>query len=744
MQVGTIEWNTLDLSLIGRPRLLITRTPDPEPPVQATRHIVSLTVTIDLEAMDPSTIQARLEYLQRSMHVPEGILKAISPGGHSLEWTAIPGRDSLAEALTGSTNAVELTFMATEPHSQENLEALNSAAFTPLGSDQTLVLHALRDFRTAITTDRHSPLATFRRLTTTTTNFTARVMQTNPADSPAVRMNHLLTKQREMEALNAAAGMFVIGNQTNLVQVQSITPTIDEQRMALDIAVQCYQTSFPGEDTAECNFTLESKEDEGANETVTTVAGTIEAEEESIAMAKLNNLITRHLTTGRRLSSFRKVASKVDGADTVANSLAAEAWTGSMQFTLEFREVSGDGSRWNLKATSSMNARGGMRYSYSGSVKAGNYVTALTKARQLGGSASHPFKTGSEEVIDTASAPGSETSNFVQVTFSYEYEGPASGFLFAEINSDRNSSLFSDWRTVVSGNITAPTSNDARSFLESLLASYSGTIALESSERETELAMQISATVTRAAMRLDFSRSYPVTRTRAAAKFTDDSNVDYGSMTQTRTISGTLWTNTRPNSETALASLISAFLGDLPIQKLRKGHSVECWGDTGSFVSLPSERWVQLDFSAESTVKITGTPGFDIIEAKFTATRTGSINRTVLHEIPMGRPIAQVGIGYNIATLQISASCKARTEAAARTWVQGLRSLVSSIGTAGVTRHETSPPQESVSPDYAPFPTAGATPTVFTFTGNYSYGFSGTVGANDGIWPVNYLPSFSI
>jgi hypothetical protein len=391
-----------------------------------------------------------------------------------------------------------------------------------------------------------------------------------------------------------------------------------------------------------------------------------------------------------------------------------------------------------------MKARIGMRYTYSGTVKAATSAAALIKARELGANQPHPFKTGSEEVIDTVSTLLVDGQRFAQVTFSYEYEGPLTQFIFAEITSDRNTSLFGDWRTVISGSITAPSTAAARGLMTSLLSSYSAATAVESSEQESELAQSISATITRAAMNLKFSRSYPMVHTRTAAKFTDDTSLDYGAMIQIRTITGTLWTNSRSNSETALNALLGTRYAGASIQKLKKSHAIESWAPDGTFTSLTNERWVQLDFSAEATMKITGEPGFDIIEAKFTISRTGSINRTVLHEIPMGRPIAQVGIGYNVATLQISATCKARTEAAARQYVQGLRNLVNNIGTAGTTRHEASPPQETVSPDFAPFPVTGASPTVFVFTGSYSYSFSGALSQNDGIWPTTYLPEFKI
>lgn len=740
MQVGTIEWNTVDLSLIGKPRLMIRSAPDPAPPSQATRQMVTLIVTVELEALDPSTLQARLEYLQRSMQVPEGILKSLSPGGHTLEWTATPNGNSLGEPITGLRNSVEMSFSAIENFRSDAMATLIDARYTPFGSTDSIILHAIRDYHTTISTDRHSPLASARRLTTTTITFTARVMQTNPADSPATRMTLLLAKQEQMRALNTSSGSLAHCGLTQIVQVQSITPQIDEARMALDLAIQCFHVHFPDDDKAECALEISSREDEGASETITSISGTIEARSQAIALAKLQTIITRHLVGNRRLANIQKSLSHTDGADTQLAGMEAEGWAGSMKFTIELREISGDSTRWTLKATTSQNVRNIQRYSYTGSVKASTAEIALAKARVLGASQPHPFRVSSEETIDTNSAPGSDVSQFVMVTYSYEYEGPAVGFLFAEISSDRNTSLFGDWRIAVSGNITAPDTAQARSFLASLLSSYSSQRAIEISERESEQSLSlIGSTNVRMAMRLEFSRSYPVMHTFVAAKYSDDSSVDYASMTQTRTISGSLWTNTRENSEVALSSLITSVFGEVPVQRLRKGHAIESWAPEGTFTTLPTQRWIQLDFSAECITKITGSVGFDIIEAKCSITRNGSISKTVIHEIPMDYPIAQTGVTYTIATVQISATCKARTQDAARAWCQNLRALLTNIGSEGVTRHETSPPQESISPDYAPFLASGGSPTVFVFSATYSYGFSGNISQNSSIWPSGYV-----
>lgn len=733
MQAGTIEWNGLDLSRVGRPELVIRRVQDPPPPAQATREVCTLQVRVRIEALDPSRLQAALEHLQKSMRAAEGLLRSISPGGHVMSWNAIPASDNLAEALTGRTATVDLEFTAAEAFSTTGLVA---ASFTPDGGT-AIPLHAIRDFRQTVATERHSPLADARRLTTVNVGFTARVMQAATHDTPAARMAALLTKAEELRALDCASGTLVHAGQSHVVRVQSLVPLVDEGRHALDLSLQCYYSVFPNDGEAECALNIETRDGEG-EERIVSITGTVEAATQEIAEAKVTAIRTRHSTATRRLISSKTGIGKIDGFDTKLAGMAAEEWAGSLSFAIEFREIAADATRWTLKVTSRMEVRGGMRYSYTGTVRASTAEIALTKARALGGAAAHPFRVSAEEVVDTSNVTGGDASQFVAVAFSYEYEGPAAGFLFAEIGSDRNQSLFSERRTTVSGYVTAPDSAQARAFLATLMTGYAARQAVEETERESELALKLgAATTTRQAVRLDFSRSYPDTHTRAAAKYVEEVAVDDASMTTTTSVSGTVWTNTRANAETALNAVLASIFGGTAgspnrPSTLRKSHPQESWGPEANFTGLPATRWIQLDFSASKTTKTAGEPGFDIIEARFTATRTGAINRAKIHSIPGGRPVAQTGVSYSAGTFTISATCKSRTQDAGLAWCQALRDKAP--GGSGGQRHEISDPQESVSPEFEPF--SGTSVTLYVTTASYSFGYSGSVAAMDGVWPA--------
>ncbi len=196
-------------------------------------------------------------------------------------------------------------------------------------------------------------------------------------------------------------------------------------------------------------------------------------------------------------------------------------------------------------------------------------------------------------------------------------------------------------------------------------------------------------------------------------------------------MSGSLWTDSEAHADTVLEEIITALFGSgasRPTRISTTDHK-ERWG-TNTTTTTAGSAWSQLDFQLGKTTKMTGAVGFDIREASYTLERTGCLNHTVVTHIPFGRPNAQVGTGHLAGKVTISATCKAVSAATARDWVQGKRSMVSGIGTSGVTRHETEQPRESCTPEHTPF--SGSEVTTWSFTGSYGWTFTGTV--LDGLW----------
>lgn len=740
MHAGTILWNGLDLSTIGKPKLTINRVPDPPAPAFPTREITTLKVTVDLHALDPGTIQARARHLMDSMKVTEGILRSATGSGHGIEWLAVPAGDNLSAVLSGGSNSIELGFSAVENHSEAATGSITAATFTPAGG-AAITLHAARDITETISPERHSPLASARRRTNVTIQLTARVAQSNPADPLAARLAYLQARAAEVKALDCREGTLVFGSVNRIVRVTELSPVIDERRGVLDVRIQCFYTVLPDDTKAELSFNMRERTDEGNGEKAITLSGKIEAETRAIALAKLDALRTATLTTGRRMTGYETQDEIIDGADTAG--VTGADWTGALNFTLEIREAR-EGAHYTLKIQTERDIRNGMRWNYTGSVTGTSVESALQTARGLVADTGHPVKTRSEENVEYVSdilvPPGSAQGqpHFVKVDFSYQFEGPSDGFIGGEIRTDRNTPLFGEWRRTLSGFLIATDRQTAETRLAALLASEGTGIDVTRQWTETYLdeTGNNAATAKRVFQRLEFSSSFRSTRTNASARYTDTTSTDAATMLSERSVSGSVWSDTAGNADTALDTLLTIIFGNTAPQRKSTTHQRERWGSGASATTslATNSGWVQLDFQASNTTKMIGEPGYDIIEASLTCERVGSINNTVITPAPFNRPVAQVGTGYLPGSVTISATCKAVSATTARAWVQGKRAIVSTIGTDGFTRHETQQPRESSATGYAPF--SGASITTHTFTGSYGWTFTGSV--LDNIWPSTF------
>ena len=740
MHNGTILWNGSDLALVGKPKLTIKRQADPPAPSYATRVLVTLTVSVDLEAMDSGTVQARAEFLAASMAVAEGILEIQSGGGQTLSWLASPGDSNLAEVSGGRSNTVELNFSAVETHSNLAVAALTAAGFTPTGSTVPLVLHAIRDVKEEVRTARHSERNAARSATTTTLAFTARYAMANPAEPLAARLAYLQAQALAVKQLDTSEGVLVLGSINRIVRVTDFSPVMDERRGLLDVTVQCYSITLPDSGTAECAYDIETRIDAGSGEEVLSLKGSIEAESRSIALAKLEVIRTAQVVSGQRVAAYSTSDKVIDGFDNAG--IVDGDWTGGITFTLEVRKARPGGFH-TLKITTSRDARSGMKWNYSGSVLAIDEATALATARAIAAGTGHPLQTRSEESVERSSEIDmAATLRFVKLDFTYEFEGPSDGFIAGEITTETSTPLAGEWKRNISGSLTATSTAVAKARLNLLLAGE--TAKLEVTTRVSEIYLDSSGadgTPTRLAMKLDFTCGLRDSRSFAAVEYSDATDNDLSTMRQTRELSGSLFSDTQAHAESALGVLATAVFGSNGAQRVKKTHSLVQWAGPTVVNSIATSggggaQWVKLDFSLGTTVALTGVTGYDLIEASFTMERTGSLNMAVITPVPFGRPVVQTGTGYSPGRITIQASAKAISQASAKAWVQERRGLVTNIGSLGVTRHETEQPRETCEPEYAPF--NGESACLWKFTGSYGWTFTGTV--LDGTWGSAGLP----
>ncbi len=730
MHNGTISFNGVDFSLLGKPTLRMQRASDPPAPALATRKIITLTVRVALEALDAGTIVGRLNRIKSSLAYGEGILRFESGGGHVEEWMALPSSDNLEAALEGTSNSVEMVFTSVESHDSGAIELLTKATYVPFGEITPIILHSIREISRNVRTEQHSDRMSARKVTMTTMVITSRVMMANPADTTEVRLAALRAKEIELqEQIRSKEGTLTLGGVSRIVKIQEFTPIIDDGFQTLDVRIQATSYALPDASTAEVAILTRERIDEGTGELAVTVSGTIEAESRAIALAKLENIrTTQAAIIGSRITSTEVNDTNVEGFDTGA--VAGDGWTGAMSFSIE-RRNSLEGSHYNLKVTSMRDIRVGMRWTYSGTVKAVDAATALAKARSLGGNAGVGMKVRDDETVETATEAlniAEPDEKFIQVTFTYEYEGPSDGFISLEMTSAVNTPRYGEWGTSLSGFVVASSKAVAEARLATALEGQ-GT-GLERSSRWTTITLTPSGgSDSELFQKLEFTFSRRDVRTYASAKYTDTVNTDYGTMMQSRNVQGTLWTDTEANSITALNNLYVTIFGagNTPT-KTTKTTPREISAGGANVISVGNEpTWWQVDFSAEITSPVEGEEGPDIIEASYTLSRTASINNSIVIPAPYARPIAQNNTGWLPGKINIEVKCKARVRGTAITWVQSKRALVDLIGVAGVSRFETRQPIETETPQYPAFPLSESDPVLWEITGSYQWEFTGTV-----------------
>lgn len=728
MHNGTIEWNGRDLGQVGKPRLNIQRQPDPPAPASASRMLVTLTVTVALEALDPGTILARCQWLASAMRCGEGILRVSHGTGAVTEWLAVPGENNLAEALTGTSNEVVLAFTAIENHGAGTLAGMTGASFTPAGSSTPVALHAVREMREDVRTTRHSERASARSATTTSLSFIARVAMADMSASVADRTSYLQSVIQTVKALDTHQGTLAMNGSSHIVRVTEFSPTMDERKSMVEVNVQCHYITLPNAGSAEATMESDSRVDEGSGEEVISLSGSIEAETREIALAKLNALrAAQHAITGRRVVSWNTKDKVIDGYDT---DQGASNWTGGLSYSIEARQNL-SGGRHTLRITTRKDIRAGMAWTYSGSVTGMSGTDALALARGIAAAQSHPVLVRSEETLeestDISHTPGA-ARNFMKLDFSYEFEGPVSGFISGEMTWEEATLLAGEWRRTLSGYLLSVDRETSEARFNSLCSGQP--VALDKTLRWTETYLDKTGNDSQPAVnvsRLDFTASYRRTRTYAAVEYADTADVDYATMLRSRDLSGTLWSDTREHAETALADFITFTLGATKPLRLRTSHALVAWG-SGTSQARPAEgsggsQWIKLDFSFSASESVSGTTGYDLLEASYTMERTGGLNQVVVTPIPFSRPVAQVATGYLPGRISINATAKAVNLATAKAWVQGARAL------AGGGGHETDQPRESSSPTYAPM--SGSSALTWTFSGSYGWTY---VDGLDGIW----------
>jgi hypothetical protein len=573
-----------------------------------------------------------------------------------------------------------------------------------------------------------------RKLTTTNIGLTARVFYADQALNHADRMKQLQEVANQYRSMNVKDGVLTMPGHQTLVQVAEWRPVIDERREILEIVVQCRRYDLPGEEHCEASITRSTNLDVSSGEMVTSLRGSIIAEEKETALARMNAIKRSGMDAGNRLTKFTHSMPMVIGGDTGYE----EEWGGTVEFEMEYRTQNGQSIGYEIKIASEREINGGTyRRSYSGFVTAATLSAAETMARSLGWN-KHPRWTRSSETsteINTThlneSGDEQATRTFTRLEFAYDYE-LVPEFLEAEFTMTRNKPSYGDRTASISGNFTVSDRAAADAFQEqiipSLIPDVAGLNAVQREGRitafncqETSIVIQgvenIAATMIRRSMEFGvrvFDRGGT-----AHIKYSRSEAINYTSFVSDVSISGTVWADNETIARTAYANLkTSMTLGNLLQEKITV-DSERVAGQPANMVGLTFEAQGQADVSAQ--------PGVDVTEAQWSMTRTGQINHAILTEIPKNSPVAQVDMGWTIGTLRVQGSVKSKSQTSARNWAQQKLALV--MGGNG-TAYETTPPEETLTPTFL----ANSGTTTVSWTFQFAYARSYTRGL-EGIWP---------
>lgn len=301
----------------------------------------------------------------------------------------------------------------------------------------------------------------------------------DPLATLAARRAALLAAADEMrtEVASSSYGRFTFGSINKLVRIEAFSADYDQHMSFIAWSLSAAFTEFPDESGyAQAEFTVDTRQDLKEGKVFLTLSGTIGADSEDVAIAKLATIRTSVApsATWTMLRGGGGRAEKIDGED--GNTFIRLA------FDEEFEKTISSLVEWEMRVSDAEDPTAGMiRRTYAGHVLAVGatfqtaYATATTKAKALGDS-KHQFKlNGSLTCDDKQFSDDRQTSGSVlaRVEFTYEYRLKSASRVYAEVNSEFAGETFGLDVETVSGFIVASTVDTARNLLTTIKNGYS-------------------------------------------------------------------------------------------------------------------------------------------------------------------------------------------------------------------------------------------------------------------------------
>lgn len=622
---------------------------DPEPATaKAQRQVVLWTVKQEFAEQSFADNQARYAALREALRTPEGMLLIQDENGSVVasEQVRVVTQD-LPEQWGQYLLNVDVQFRAVRTGLKVNAF---HATFTPAGGT-AITLPNVASLRDGTRTERPSTNADNRRETTVTYNLSGSLQADATLPETDRRAALLAAKASILSIRGFPNGTLAYGTESHVVRVEQVDAVLADTAEQLTWSVVAGYREFPDGADVEVEYEVSSRQNEEASELLTAVQGRVMARSRAAAEARAAKILAQY-GTGRVLLTAEDKVALLDGAD------GADGWL-ALTFNYSYRESLAVISysltvsdRDDLKSANLLT-------SYAGKVTAADASSALSKARMLG-DGKYPLRLTANESIETRSVAGS-VEYFVQCSFSYEYQRKGAK-IYAEVKGERGQETFGANVEMVSGFVAAST----EALAEAAALGFQLVGRLLQSQRMSSSDIHQETDTVDQHVRVDFSFSYYLTHLAASVQYTREDARDYEQRTYLVTYSGTAWGPSEAACDTLIDTLTLGETGDL----LRDTRT------TAAQAAGVSTGFLARNFSVGYSRELTAAPGEDILEAEYEMEITYSINTAVFTGIPFGVPFMETGISQTPATMNVSGSVTAITEASARLWGVGKRALL--------------------------------------------------------------------
>lgn len=652
MSLATVKYRDYIFSITGRPNYgRKARYESETPDTPATRARVTYAVQHEFTEDTFADNQARWQALREALAVTEGVLYIADENGTVLVSQIVRVEDADLPVQWGQHFAqVTISFGATE-----NLgtgSAIN-ALYTPTGGS-VISLPNVNAWKESIKAERYSTHVANRRESNGAVLAAGRV-KSNPEQTSAQRRAYLQGVETSLKAsIDSKDGRLVYGTFDRTVRIDSFDTDIHDGSDYLDWTIGCSYRRFPSGDFAEADFTISARDDLDNLERVTSLKGTVKADDESGARAKAAAIIATY-ASGKVLRGKEAEAHHVDGTD-------GTAWI-ELSFSAEFRESIAAGvESYNLTISDKDDLKAGqLTTTYSGRVVAETASAALIKARDLGDNKYTIRLTASESVVSKA-MPGS-AAYFVEVTFSYDYLRKGSR-AYAEVMSDTSKETFGT-NVVTTSGYTVATSESAA---VTLARSFKPDTGLLLTDKETSSTLNAGGGGAAQHNRVDFTyvchEAKPIGF--GSVKYKMKVTKDYKSMQASSVLSGTAWADTDSAADTLINALITSKMPGSIISSDDRESEFDKTGLLDVFMS----RSFTISVSSGA---VDGSGNFGdqgVIEASYSLETTFSVNATVITPIPYGLPHIQTNTGTTPGMKTASGTVTCLTAAQCRSWAR--------------------------------------------------------------------------